>query len=667
MVIASAAQLKLAPGRLTGCLGSPTHISSTWSLTDPLSITVSLVGLGGAAIKTATSLFRFGETIFRARKQIKALATELAHFAIAPKSLARVLEEHGSLLEPRLLEEVNVHVRECRSILRSIKQDCNVSTSRELTLLDRTKWYFRDDKVKRLQARLERAKASLTLIVGILNLAASLSTRDTHGQPERIQERYEDAALFVEVTYRAFERNRELEIGIENEELEDDELDLESDLSLNFGISTRTGSPSAATALSLQLSTNNSPALTISRLHTSPSQAPAVVRQLLLCWTNVEDVSPLPTAPGCVAPVEIEDLSMEEDGAQSAPRVQESPVNSYYAASNATQNGIDLSRMRASSSLSSIQNDPGPPSQDAATASSANRGLHLRSENITRPITPSQGYEVDPDNCDTDTVRTDIHLQTSKNGTQDVCEMVFRDALSLPVPIAYMNTFSGQIKDRSWDPRYFSLEGLKLLNFCVIHRKFTGYFAIPWNAAQHWGSSNLNGPLLCAIDIAGVGSVVPAACLFFMEGYRARLLEASQRRLESNLMAKVLAQEVEDARTAYNMARQGNFVLYRMKRFRPGPNDREDSQRIRRREWDKELARSDYHTSEFYIKVELDDRRQITAHEKDRSSRAPKRRFADKKGENSDQYPSLTALATLGLRTKSTVSRRSRASILYDD
>ena len=141
---------------------------------EPLSITASLLGLGGAAITTATALFRFGETIFRARKQIHALVTELAHFALAPKSLARVLEDHGSLLEPRLLEEVDIHIWECRSILRSIKRDCRVSTSRELTLLDRTKWYFRDDKVRRLQARLERAKASLTLIVGILNLAACL-------------------------------------------------------------------------------------------------------------------------------------------------------------------------------------------------------------------------------------------------------------------------------------------------------------------------------------------------------------------------------------------------------------------------------------------------------------------------------------------------------------
>ena len=143
-------------------------------MADPLSITASLVGLGGAAITTATTLFRFGETLLRARKQINALATELAHFALAPKSLALVLEEHGSLLEPRLLEEVTVHIQECRPILRSIKRDCGVSTSRELTLLDRTKWYFRDDKVKRLQARLERAKASLTLIVSILNLAACL-------------------------------------------------------------------------------------------------------------------------------------------------------------------------------------------------------------------------------------------------------------------------------------------------------------------------------------------------------------------------------------------------------------------------------------------------------------------------------------------------------------
>ncbi|MCJ1386071.1 hypothetical protein MMC17_009196 [Xylographa soralifera] len=664
-------------------------------MADPLSITASLVGLGGAAIKTATTLFRFSETIYRARKQINALATELAHFAIAPKSLARVLDEHGSLLEPRLLDEVNVHIRECRSILRSIKRDFSVSTSQELTLLDRTKWYFRDEKVKRIQARLERAKASSTLIVGILNLAACLrryktSTRATHGHPERIQERYEDAALFVDVTCRAFETNRELEVETEDEELEDDEVYSESDLSLHFGgcdnraitqplsgtretfpaVSTRTNSTFASTACNPRLSTNNSPLSTISRQHTSPGRAPAVVRQLLLCWTSVEDVSPLPTAPGHVAHIEIEDLSLDEEG---AARVQEATVNSFHSPSNATQSGIDLSRTRASSSLSLNRNNPGPQSRIAAPASSPFRGLHSPSD-ITRPFTPSRGRKVNPSNYITNTNRTDTLPPIPKNGVQVVRDMCFDDGRFIGVPVACMNTFSWSIRDRPWDLKYLSYVGegrsLKLLNFCVRHRSFTGYFAIPWDAAECWEEtrySMFRKWVPEVMDKAGVGSIIPAACFFLMEGHRARLLEASQQGLESHPMVETLAQEVEDARTAYNMVSQDNFVLYRMKRFRTGPNDRADRQRIHRSDWDQELARSDYHVSEFYIKIKLGVERPSAVPEKHRSSRAIKTRYTDKKGENSDQHPSMTLPAAISTRIRrNTAARKPRESVSYD-
>ena len=46
------------------------------------------------------------------------------------------------------------------------------------------------------------------------------------------------------------------------------------------------------------------------------------------------------------------------------------------------------------------------------------------------------------------------------------------------------------------------------------------------------------------------------------------------------------------------------YRLYRMKRF---PTYRQYGQRIHITEWDKELAQTDYHDSEFYIKIEVMD------------------------------------------------------------
>ena len=123
---------------------------------------------------------------------------------------------------------------------------------------------------------------------------------------------------------------------------------------------------------------------------------------------------------------------------------------------------------------------------------------------------------------------------------------------------------------------------------------------------------------------AGVGSIIPAACFFLMEGRKEQLLELSRQRLELHPTLQKLAQVVEDARIVYNMASQGNYDLYRMKRFRTGSKDREARQRISRGEWDKEMARTDYHASEFYISIEIADIPETTAHEDYGSRRASK-------------------------------------------
>ena len=172
-------------------------------------------------------------------------------------------------------------------------------------------------------------------------------------------------------------------------------------------------------------------------------------------------------------------------------------MNSFHTASNARQSGIDLLRRPASSSPSPNQSDPGPQSQDTATAF---RDSYLPGDNIARPITSSQGHKIDPDNCDTDRKRTDINSPMSDNGTQDVRHEIFHGDGSLCVPIACMTKFSWQIGDRSWDTRYFSDETLELLNFCINYRDFKGYFAIPWHDAEHWRVLSCHACLFDAED-----------------------------------------------------------------------------------------------------------------------------------------------------------------------
>lgn len=331
-------------------------------MADPLSLAAALVGVGSAAISTATALLKFAETVVKAKKQINELATELAHFSVVPNALARVLREQGGILEPALLTDVDIHRQDCKIVLLDIKNDFGVSNSQALSLLGRAKWYFREEKVALQRVRLDRAKASLTLMISILNLAASLkyvydllsctvesfikslinrcrcsALRPPDHQHE-VRQQHESATVFVIVTARAYHDCQTQEAIYEEENKDGDSRNSQSnpdsrsprieDTRLSevlsnpqFHTTNSRTSPRLLTGPENCTHSEGNRALNI-EVSMSESVPPQIVSRLLLCWTNVEDVSALPDA-GTATQLDVEDRSSSNEESHYASDNQE--------------------------------------------------------------------------------------------------------------------------------------------------------------------------------------------------------------------------------------------------------------------------------------------------------------------------------------------------------
>ncbi|MCJ1382006.1 hypothetical protein MMC17_005118 [Xylographa soralifera] len=284
-----------------------------------LHIAAGLIGVGGAAISISTALFGFGDSVVKARKQIYQLATELAHFSIAPKALAAILHEHGSLFKPDLLADADVYRQDCDSVLQDIKTELGDLDAHSLSILDRAKWFFREEKVNLQKARLERAKASLTLMIGVLNLAACLQrdSSKTEDYQNDVRQQYENAKVFVVVADKAYQdvsgSDVDIELPVNGSELSMGQQQLKvregrvSSTAIARLLPKSHVSDSSSALNLLKISEEapddtNDPAINndgaqVVSIKQTEVQTPQVVRKLLLCWTNVEDVSALPAAP----------------------------------------------------------------------------------------------------------------------------------------------------------------------------------------------------------------------------------------------------------------------------------------------------------------------------------------------------------------------------------
>ncbi|KAL9105745.1 MAG: hypothetical protein Q9227_009133 [Pyrenula ochraceoflavens] len=147
-----------------------------------LGLVASLINISDAGFKISKSLYNLGGSLFKAKTQIEELARELSNISSAFGSLAEVLEASVGLLKPSLLDTAHGILQDCQETYTEIDENVKTVSRKAMRARDRAQWIFRKAKVKQLRARLDSSKATLHLMVSILDLSAGLKSIRRQGE-----------------------------------------------------------------------------------------------------------------------------------------------------------------------------------------------------------------------------------------------------------------------------------------------------------------------------------------------------------------------------------------------------------------------------------------------------------------------------------------------------
>jgi hypothetical protein len=138
-------------------------------------IVASLIGISELGVKISKSLVKIGTSIVKAQQQINSLARELVNISTAFDLLAGVLKTSEDVIKKEALLTTEALLDDCKITYDEINTHVSTIEGRSVKAKERITWPFRKAKVKELQKRLESSKASLSLMVNILNLGTGIA------------------------------------------------------------------------------------------------------------------------------------------------------------------------------------------------------------------------------------------------------------------------------------------------------------------------------------------------------------------------------------------------------------------------------------------------------------------------------------------------------------
>lgn len=140
---------------------------------DPLSVSASVVGLLAAGCKISSALFVVVNSTREAPKSAQSLLWEIADISAALGSLQSFVTGHAQASAERggliLLEHVLTTLTGCVTTYSDLQFIVDgLKIDEHMGLVDRAKWMMQESSIGVLVGRLQNHKASLTLMLGIL-------------------------------------------------------------------------------------------------------------------------------------------------------------------------------------------------------------------------------------------------------------------------------------------------------------------------------------------------------------------------------------------------------------------------------------------------------------------------------------------------------------------
>ncbi|KAL8639987.1 MAG: hypothetical protein Q9228_003043 [Teloschistes exilis] len=140
---------------------------------DPLTISVSIVGLCTAAVQISRLLKRFVDSSSDAPASARHTITEITGIYVCINQLDAFLS--GRQESPRsrrslvMLEQVIIVFTDCVSTFSQLEQTLeSLKTDSPMRVIDRVMWAMKEKTISKLLARLQTSKTSLSLILNIL-------------------------------------------------------------------------------------------------------------------------------------------------------------------------------------------------------------------------------------------------------------------------------------------------------------------------------------------------------------------------------------------------------------------------------------------------------------------------------------------------------------------
>ena len=150
------------------------NICNIASAMEPLSVAAGVTGILTAAAQISSLLMRYGKATKHApvltqqiAAEIDSIATTLSHLQSFLLGDELIDISRASLLR---IEHVVTIISDCVKTFSELEQIVDWTRTNDFSVLNRTKWVVRENDITKLMQRLQQHKASLSLMLNVLNV-----------------------------------------------------------------------------------------------------------------------------------------------------------------------------------------------------------------------------------------------------------------------------------------------------------------------------------------------------------------------------------------------------------------------------------------------------------------------------------------------------------------
>jgi hypothetical protein len=149
---------------------------------DPLSAVAAGFNIADVGVKLSTSLYTYAESARKAGQAVKDIARDVALTAAVIRQLKSLIDQDVGLIDDAARKTADDVISGCETVFSEIEAAVERTTTKNsegaivVSRLQKLKWPLKQPRVAFMQAKLERSKLLLLVILNIFQYAQRLAT-----------------------------------------------------------------------------------------------------------------------------------------------------------------------------------------------------------------------------------------------------------------------------------------------------------------------------------------------------------------------------------------------------------------------------------------------------------------------------------------------------------